>query len=498
MIKKIFGPPGSGKTTFLLNTVEKELERDISSTAIGYFAFTRRAALEAKERAAKKFPNLDIEKDLPWFRTLHSLAYACLGVKNADIMSSQHFKEFSSLAKLELTVEKGDEDFIVKTDNPILNQINLARITGMDLKEHYNRSDIPIEWWHFEYVERFYRKYKENNNLHDFTDLLERLVDSPERVPELDTVIIDEAQDLSRLQWDVVKILADKAKTTYIAGDDDQAIYVWAGADVDQFLDLSGEIKVLDKSYRIPEKVYKLAINVVNRIGKRQDKEWEPKQESGQVNLIDDCFQINFEKGEWLILAPTNYLLNPLHDYLLSQGVLFERNGQKSISEKILSAVLGWEALRKGKEIPLEVVSNIYKYLNAQYIKRGHKNLKTATKDRLYSLDLLTKEHGLLTDNIWHEALTKIAQEKRSYIVALLRRGIKLRAKAPVRLSTIHGAKGSESDNVVLLTDLSTKFAKQISTNPDDMRRLFYVGITRTKESLYLVRPTDQQKSLMF
>ena len=317
-------------------------------------------------------------------------------------------------------------------------------------------------------------------------------------MPELDTVIIDEAQDLSRLQWDVVKILADKAKTTYIAGDDDQAIYVWAGADVDQFLDLSGEIKVLDKSYRIPEKVYKLAINVVNRIGKRQDKEWEPKEESGQVNLIDDCFQINFEKGEWLILAPTNYLLNPLHDYLLSQGVLFERNGQKSISEKILSAVLGWEALRKGKEIPLEVVSNIYKYLNAQYIKRGHKNLKTATKDRLYSLDLLTKEHGLLTDNIWHEALTKIAQEKRSYIVALLRRGVKLRAKAPVRLSTIHGAKGSESDNVVLLTDLSTKFAKQISTNPDDMRRLFYVGITRTKESLYLVRPTDQQKSLMF
>ena len=80
MIKKIFGPPGSGKTTFLLNTVEQELERGVSPNLIGYFAFTRRAALEAKERAAKKFINLDVEKDFLWFRTLHSLAYSCLGV----------------------------------------------------------------------------------------------------------------------------------------------------------------------------------------------------------------------------------------------------------------------------------------------------------------------------------------------------------------------------------------------------------------------------------
>ena len=333
MIKKIFGPPGSGKTTFLLNTVEQELERGVSPNLIGYFAFTRRAALEAKERAAKKFTNLDVEKDFLWFRTLHSLAYSCLGVKNAEIMSAKDFKEFSKLAKLDLIVEKGEEDFIVKTDNPILNQINLARITGVDLKEHYNRSDIGISWWHFEYVERFYRKYKERKQLFDFTDLLERLVENPERVPELETVIIDEAQDLSRLQWDVVKILASKSKTTYVAGDDDQAIYVFAGAEVNEFLDLSGQVKVLNQSYRIPKKVYEMATSIVKQIKKRQEKEWKPKDSVGNINFVDNYFHINFEKGEWLILSPTNYLLNPLHEYLLGQGVLFERNGQKSISE---------------------------------------------------------------------------------------------------------------------------------------------------------------------
>lgn len=192
-------------------------------------------------------------------------------------MSAKDFKEFSKLAKLDLIVEKGEEDFIVKTDNPILNQINLARITGVDLKEHYNRSDIGISWWHFEYVERFYRKYKEKKQLFDFTDLLERLVENPERVPELETVIIDEAQDLSRLQWDVVKILASKSKTTYVAGDDDQAIYVFAGAEVNEFLDLSGQVKVLNQSYRIPKKFMKWQHLLLNKLKKDKKKNGNQK-----------------------------------------------------------------------------------------------------------------------------------------------------------------------------------------------------------------------------
>jgi Ni2+-binding GTPase involved in maturation of urease and hydrogenase len=55
-IHKVFGPPGTGKTTYLLSTVEHELDRGVLPCDIGYFAFTRKASTEARERALVKFP----------------------------------------------------------------------------------------------------------------------------------------------------------------------------------------------------------------------------------------------------------------------------------------------------------------------------------------------------------------------------------------------------------------------------------------------------------
>jgi superfamily I DNA/RNA helicase len=112
----------------------------------------------------------------------------------------------------------------------------------------------------------------------------------------------------------------------------------------------------------------------------------------------------------------------------------------------------------------------------------------------MYSIKDLHAKWGLLTDGIWHEVLTKISAAQRQYIIALLRRGVKLNAAPKIKLSTIHGAKGGEADNVLLLTDLSTKFAKSYDTNPDDINRLLYVGITRTRKTLHLVMPRSNQK----
>jgi superfamily I DNA/RNA helicase len=97
-IRKIFGPPGSGKTTFLLNIVEQELGDGISSLNIGYFSFTRKAANEARDRAITKFPSLNPDLDFPWFRTLHSLAYRCLGIGTKDMMSPEDYKAFAKEA----------------------------------------------------------------------------------------------------------------------------------------------------------------------------------------------------------------------------------------------------------------------------------------------------------------------------------------------------------------------------------------------------------------
>ena len=72
--------------------------------------------------------------------------------------------------------------------------------------------------------------------------------------------------------------------------------------------------------------------------------------------------------------------------------------------------------------------------------------------------------------------------------------GEKLNQDPRINLSTIHGAKGGECDNVVLLTDLTENTQKGYDKNPDDEERLFYVGATRTKETLHIVRPRDMYK----
>jgi superfamily I DNA/RNA helicase len=461
---------------------------------MGYFAFTRKAAIEAKERAIQKFPHLNPEIDFPWFRTLHSLAYRCLGISNKDMMKPENYREFAKEAGIDLGIEHGEEDFMIKADHPVLNEINIARIRGEDLRTHYNRSSMDIEWYHFEYVERAYRQYKEANDLMDFTDLLERIADEPHRLPKLEVLIIDEAQDLSRLQWRLVAELAARAKRSFLAGDDDQALYNWAGADVDSFLGFQGESLVLEQSYRVPAKIHALADTIVKRIRTRQPKTWNPREEEGDVKFYNDFEHIDITQGEWLILASTNYLLNDMHNWIKSQGLLFERHGHRSINEAVMIAVLGWETLRKGKEIPFPVVKQIYKHLGSNYIRRGHKTLKNADPLLMYSMEDLKTNHGLYTDAIWHEALTKISEDKRDYIIALLRRGTKITGKVNIKLSTIHGAKGGEADNVLLLTDLSGKFANEYEKNSDDIHRLLYVGITRARKALHIVLPKNERK----
>ena len=493
-IKKIFGPPGAGKTTYLLNVVQQELANGVPPQKIGYFSFTRKASHEARDRAIEKFPELNAKTDFPYFRTLHSLAFHCLALNTDDIMGPEQYREFAQEAGLDIKLTSEDEVDMAKADNPILNEINLARIRGMDLREHYNRSSLDIEWFHFEYVERSYRHFKASRDILDFTDMLELISLEPHRLPELEVVIIDEAQDLSRLQWGIVEALCMKSQRAFLAGDDDQAVFTWAGADVKSFLSFAGDITVLEQSYRVPATVHKLANDIVHRIKQRQPKEWKARDFEGEVHAYNKFEDVPIDNGQWLIMASTNYMLNPIHEWLKSHGVLFERNGVSSLTPSMVEAVVAWERLRKGEAISHAMVKSIYKYLGSSGVARGYRTFKNGDPEVEYTMDMLKKDHGLLVDTIWHEALEKISDDRKTYMISVLRRGTRLNSSNRIKLSTIHAAKGGEADNVLLLMDLSPKFAQEYANDGDNVNRLFYVGVTRAKKTLHLVLPQRVEK----
>jgi DNA helicase-2/ATP-dependent DNA helicase PcrA len=316
--------------------------------------------------------------------------------------------------------------------------------------------------------------------------------------PPLEVSFIDEAQDLSPLQWDVAHVIEKHSERIYCAGDDDQAIYRWAGADVDHFIGLNGGFEVLEQSYRIPSNVHAIASKIAKRIRRRVPKNYFPKQDNGLIEKVVNTNTINFGTGDWLILAQAAYLLDETMQDLKNRGYLYSYRGRRSISEKMSEAVNGWEQLRKGREVTGATARIIYSYMSAnKRIKRGFKKLPQVSDDDMVTLEYLQDSQGLLAtiDMIWHEAMDRLPEKERAYITALLRRGEKFNALPRINISTIHGSKGGEAENVVLFTDLSPAALKSSEYSPDDLHRVFYVGVTRTKKNLFLVEPQNFAKA---
>jgi len=498
---RIFGPPGTGKTTTLLNLVDKELERGTPSSEIAFLAFTRKAAREAKERACRRF-GLDAKQDLPYFRTLHSLAFRLVGLTTEQLMGSEHYREIENRIGFDLSGSTNiDEEHTasIKRESEILRLITLARLKRTTLHSEYNRSNVKYSWTEVNYVANSVEQYKKSNGLHDYTDMLELFVAKGRNIcPPLRLCLLDEAQDLSPLQWEIAHLLDSKSDKMYCAGDDDQAIYDFAGADVDHFINLPGGAEILEKSYRVPASVHKLAMGLSSRIQRRFPKNYVPKTDVGSVQRIYSPESLDFSKGDWLILSQANYQINPVSSILKQSGYYFERSGYPSVSPKVSTALLAWKKLQNNDVIDVGSAQVLYSFMrgNGVRVERGFKTLK-AGENVFLSLDQLQKDHGLLAtaDMDWQTALDRLPDMDRAYINALLRRGEDLEEMPRIKLSTIHGAKGGEAENVVVFSDLTAAADESLKISPDTLHRVFYVAVTRTKKNLYIVEPEIYQRS---
>jgi hypothetical protein len=207
-----------------------------------------------------------------------------------------------------------------------------------------------------------------------------------------------------------------------------------------------------------------------------------------------DVRELDMSSGEWLILARNNYLLEDVEEFCRQQGYVYQsRSWNPQLSDEIYAIRL-WEHLRKGHSIPATEAKTVYRYISAGVgIKGGSKNLSSLKLDGVVNLGDLKESHGLLVDSIWHHSLDRISGENKLYYVSVLRRGENLTKTPRIKISTIHGAKGGESDNVVLLTDMSYRTWTESHKRPNDEDRVFYVGVTRSKSALRIIEPRGER-----
>lgn len=495
---KIFGAPGCGKTETLLNIMERELERGVRPDRLAYLTFTVRARQEAIERVERRFGYT--QDDLPYFRTLHSIAYRQLDLSSAALLRDSDLEEFSDLVQERFSPQRGS------FEDEGLPLIGGGKLRGDRLIafDHVRRQRMQTveqahgEWEHYDdylVVERFclaYEDWKRREGILDFTDLLER-VDTPLPV---ETVLVDEAQDLSRRQWATLDVFAAQAERAWIAGDDDQAIFTWAGADPHEFLERPGKVEVLDRSYRLSRAIFDLARHLAGRISRRQEKQITPREAPGEVDLMMGFFQatvdqIDLEEST-LILYRNHYLANDIILTLMQRGVPFEQvGGRPAPAARWGPSLFFWERLRRGQRVSASQVRRTLEAMlpGGRTLARGGRAIFDRLTEEEFTLEDLRREHVVKADEPWFDALDQIPDEEVEYLRRVIQHhgSAALSGEPPVRLSTIHAAKGAEADHVILLTQVSRQVRRTIDRDPDSELRVFYVGVTRARDRLTLI-----------
>ena len=336
----VLAGPGSGKTTVVTKRVQYLVQDcHISPSSILVITFTKAAATEMKERFLRLVEQSE-EKPQGYgnvlFGTFHAVFFNILklsyGFTAANILREetryQYMKEIVDRLKLEIDDEN---EFI----SGVLGEISLIKNERISLEHYFSKNcaeDI------FRKIFASYEQRKRNARLIDFDDMLsytwELLTKRPDILEawqkKFRYILVDEFQDINRLQYDILRLLAQPENNLFIVGDDDQSIYRFRGAKPEIMLNFQKDFPtagrvLLNDNLRSTRQIVNAAGRVIRKNQSRFAKEITARGGEGPGVRI-----LAFEDQQQECL----YLLKEMQEYKKNGGawqqmaVLYRTNTQ--------------------------------------------------------------------------------------------------------------------------------------------------------------------------
>lgn len=336
----VLAGPGSGKTTVVTKRVQYLVQDcHISPSSILVITFTKAAATEMKERFLRLVEQSE-EKPQGYgnvlFGTFHAVFFNILklsyGFTAANILREetryQYMKEIVDRLKLEIDDEN---EFI----SGVLGEISLIKNERISLEHYFSKNcaeDI------FRKIFASYEQRKRNARLIDFDDMLsytwELLTKRPDILEawqkKFRYILVDEFQDINRLQYDILRLLAQPENNLFIVGDDDQSIYRFRGAKPEIMLNFQKDFPtagrvLLNDNFRSTRQIVNAAGRVIRKNQSRFAKEITARGGEGPGVRI-----LAFEDQQQECL----YLLKEMQEYKKNGGawqqmaVLYRTNTQ--------------------------------------------------------------------------------------------------------------------------------------------------------------------------
>ena len=574
----VLAGPGSGKTTVITERTRRLISsQGIDPSHILVITFTKAAASEMKER----FHRLMGQKKVPvTFGTFHAVFFQILkhayGFHGGNIIREEQRFQFMKEMIQNMRLEYEDENEFA---GDLLGEISLMKNTGVSL-EHYYPKNCGKEI--FEQIYRGYDSRMKQHRLIDFDDMLVycyELFDQRKDIlsawqNKYQYILIDEFQDINRLQFDIVKMLALPENNLFVVGDDDQSIYRFRGAKPELMLGFEKAYPkaarvLLDINYRSCPSVVEASLRLISHNQKRFEKKirprrdrddrepkqgteyflWENQQQEGKAiieQILKDC-RAGGSYNDCAVLFRTNTQPRLFMSQLMAYNIPFRTKDnipniyEHWIARDILTYIRLSEGSRSRRDI-LQIMNRPNRYINREslesdtiafdvwadffYEKKQHwvaerieqleGDLRVLSRTGPYAAinyirmgigyeEYLREYAGyrrISEDNLI-EVLDELQDGARAFrtyeewfahmeeYTEELKRQKKQQETMTecVSLATLHSAKGLEYKNVHILDvneELMPYKKAVLDADLQEERRMFYVGITRAKENLYI------------